>query len=142
VKKRMLTAQRRAVYETLKECRTHPTAAELIDLLRERGYHFAYGTVYNSLRYLVESGMIRELKFRETASRYDAVTEDHPHLVCERCGRVEEVFADMPKEWLSRLTEHTGYRLRRLHVVVEGVCRECQRQETEGEGEGREATHV
>lgn len=57
-----LTTQRKAVYDVVRNANDHPTAAEVMNRLVEQGYNFAYGTVYNSLRYLTEKELIRELK--------------------------------------------------------------------------------
>lgn len=57
-----LTSQRQAVYDVVREAHDHPTAADVMNRLMERGYNLAYGTVYNSLRYLTDKELIRELK--------------------------------------------------------------------------------
>ncbi|KPV55330.1 Fur family transcriptional regulator, partial [Paenibacillus sp. A3] len=88
-----LTTQRKAILDLVQSCEDHPTAAEIMERLRMNGHQFAYGTVYNSLRYLTDAGLIRELKLGETASRYDGRTEDHYHIVCKKCGRVDEVLS-------------------------------------------------
>ncbi|WP_159881977.1 Fur family transcriptional regulator [Paenibacillus puerhi] len=121
-----LTPQRKAIYEIVSHSENHPTAAEVIERLRENGHHLAYGTVYNSLRYLTEMGLIRELKLGEAASRYDARMEDHHHIVCKQCGRVDEVMADTPPEWVLAVEQETGYRVDHSHVVFEGVCAACR----------------
>ncbi|WP_127531320.1 Fur family transcriptional regulator [Paenibacillus kobensis] len=123
-----LTTQRKAVLEILQQAHDHPTAADVMDRLRAQGHLFAYGTVYNSLRYLTEAGLVKELKLGETASRYDARTEDHHHIVCVRCGRVDEVTMELPAEWLARAAQETHYQVHHASVVLEGVCEECSVQ--------------
>lgn len=124
-----LTLQRRAVYEVLQQTHDHPTAADVIERLRGKGYNFAYGTVYNSLRYLTDVGLIRELKLGETVSRYDARTDDHQHIVCTQCGRVDEVVRDIPQEWLAEVAKDTQYAIIHVQIVVEGVCEACAKKE-------------
>ncbi|AFC33900.1 Fur family transcriptional regulator [Paenibacillus mucilaginosus] len=119
------TTQRRAVYEVLQASEDHPTASEVIERLRAKGDQFAYGTVYNSLRYLTDMGLIRELKLGETASRYDARTEDHHHIICQRCGRVDEVMNEIPATWVKEVEQVTGYAVSHAHAVLEGVCAAC-----------------
>lgn len=120
-----LTVQRKAVLDVLLDSHDHPTAADVIERLRERGYQFAYGTVYNSLRYLTDSGLIQELKLGEAVSRYDARTEDHQHIICKKCGKVDEVLAEVPQDWVNKVAEQTKYTITEAHVVLEGVCEEC-----------------
>ncbi|MFD0675519.1 MULTISPECIES: Fur family transcriptional regulator [unclassified Paenibacillus] len=128
-RKGQLTIQRKAIYDILAESKDHPTAAEVIDRLKQKEQHLAYATVYNSLRYLTEEGMIRELKLDGDASRYDACTEDHQHIVCKVCGRVDEVFTEVPQEWLNTVAAETGYTIEQQHVLVKGVCPVCKEKE-------------
>ncbi|HIW34889.1 MAG TPA: transcriptional repressor [Candidatus Paenibacillus intestinavium] len=125
VQKINLTVQRRAILEVVKEADDHPTAADIIQRLREKGFSFAYGTVYNSLRYLADVELIRELKLGEAVSRYDARTEEHQHIVCTVCGKVEEVLVDIPTEWLAQIAEQTKYSINQPHIVMEGMCEQC-----------------
>ncbi|CAM2924184.1 transcriptional repressor [Paenibacillus sediminis] len=125
-----LTTQRQAVYDIVRNSHDHPTAADVMNRLVEKGYNFAYGTVYNSLRYLTEKELIRELKLGESASRYDAKLDDHQHIICEVCGRVDEVMSEIPKEWSGAVAKETGYDVHHAHVVFGGVCSECQTKRT------------
>ncbi|MFD1957840.1 Fur family transcriptional regulator [Paenibacillus thailandensis] len=120
-----LTVQRKAVLDVLLASHDHPTAADVIERLREQGFQFAYGTVYNSLRYLVDSGLIRELKLGEAVSRYDARMEDHQHIICVECGKVDEVMDELPEDWVKKVASQTGYTIKEAHVVLEGVCEAC-----------------
>lgn len=121
-----LTIQRKAIYEVVQQSHDHPTAADIIERLREKDFHFAYGTVYNSLRYLADAGLIRELKLGEATSRYDARVEDHGHIVCKQCGRVDEVMTELPDDWLKEVQGETGYKVLHAQVLVEGVCPQCK----------------
>ncbi|GAB2703404.1 Fur family transcriptional regulator [Paenibacillus thermoaerophilus] len=122
-----LTSQRKAVLDVVRHSADHPTAADIMERLRQQGLHFAYGTVYNSLNYLTGAGLIRELKLGESASRYDARTDDHHHIVCRVCGRVDEVLTDLPDSWLEQVKQETGYRVEEAHVILEGVCLTCSK---------------
>lgn len=124
-RKGQLTPQRKAIYEIVMESTDHPTAADIIERLNKRGHQFAYATTYNSLRYLTDEGLIRELKLDCDASRYDARTEDHQHIMCSVCGRVDEVFTSVPKEWSERVGQETGYRVEEEHILLKGVCPAC-----------------
>ncbi|MDT3425504.1 Fur family peroxide stress response transcriptional regulator [Paenibacillus forsythiae] len=121
-----LTSQRQAVYDIVRESHDHPTAAEVMNRLVERGHNLAYGTVYNSLRYLADKQLIRELKLGEAASRYDARMDDHQHIICERCGAVDEVMSHVPEHWMEAVAKETGYTIGHAHVVFGGICSACR----------------
>ncbi|KGE20314.1 Fur family transcriptional regulator [Paenibacillus wynnii] len=122
-----LTSQRKAVYDIVCQSHDHPTAAEVMNRLVEQGHTLAYGTVYNSLRYLSDKQMIRELKLGEAASRYDARMDDHQHIMCESCGRVDEVLTHVPEDWMSSVAKETGYTISHTHVVFGGICQTCKK---------------
>lgn len=121
-----LTSQRQAVYDIVRNSHDHPTAAEVMNRLVEQGQNLAYGTVYNSLRYLSDKQLIRELKLGEAASRYDARMDDHQHILCEVCGAVDEVMTEVPEDWMNKVAEETGYSISHAHVVFGGVCPACK----------------
>ncbi|GGH75579.1 Fur family peroxide stress response transcriptional regulator [Pullulanibacillus pueri] len=123
-----LTPQRKAIYDVICESNNHPTAAEIIENLKENGFRFAYGTVYNSLHYLTEAGLIHELKLGEGSSRYDGNIDEHQHIQCEICGRVDEVFTEINGEWLEEIDKETGYTVKSHQVILKGVCPTCQNQ--------------
>lgn len=125
-RKGTLTAPRRTILEIVTSSSDHPTAADIIDRLKSRGCSFAYATVYNSLRYLTEEGLLREVKLTEGASRYDARLEEHQHIVCTLCGRVDEVFALPPGDWLTRIAAETGYQIDEYQFIFKGACSSCQ----------------
>lgn len=125
-RKGILTPQRKIIYEIVSQANDHPTAADIIEILRKQGHQLAYATVYNSLRYLTEEGMIRELKLEGDSSRYDGHVEDHQHIVCRVCGKVDEVFAKPSQEWLDAIAQETGYNIEEENIVFKGVCPKCQ----------------
>lgn len=125
--KGLLTPQRKAIYDVICAAANHPTAAEIMDRLREQGSQPAYGTVYNTLKYLTETGQIRELRVSD-ACRYDARMEEHHHIQCTVCGRVDEVFSDIPPDWLDFVARESGYRVNREQLLLKGVCASCRAQ--------------
>ena len=59
-----LTRQRRLVLDVVQRDEAHPTAAEVFDQARKAMPGISFATVYNSLRYLKEQGMVREIVSR------------------------------------------------------------------------------
>jgi len=120
-----MTLQRKTIYDLLSAADDHPTASDIIERLKAGGHNFAYATVYNTLKYLTDEGLIQELKLEGDACRYDARIEDHQHIVCTSCGKVDEVFVEAPPEWLASVSSQTGYRVTDEQYVFKGVCPAC-----------------
>jgi Fur family ferric uptake transcriptional regulator len=89
-----LTAQRRALIETIQEATSHLDAASLLSLARKRDPNIDRATVYRTLELLKRLGMIDELDLMHLNGEkhyYEVKTQkDHLHLACFRCGEIEE----------------------------------------------------
>ncbi|HEV7395291.1 MAG TPA: transcriptional repressor, partial [Pyrinomonadaceae bacterium] len=90
-----LTRQRQAVLEEIRAREDHPTAGEVFEGARKRLASISFATVYNSLRYLKEAGLIHEIRFGDGASRYDRETDRHDHAICTACGKLVDF--DLPQ---------------------------------------------
>ena len=58
-----LTPQREAVFQVILEREDHPTASDIFEAAKRRLPGISYATVYNSLRYLKEAGLVLEINF-------------------------------------------------------------------------------
>ena len=122
-----LTPQRRAVLDVLRAAKDHPTAAEVFDRVRDASPGIGPATVYRALGRLVETGQALELTFGDGAARYDANTERHDHLVCDRCSRAVDVDTPVPGELVGRLADETGFAIHSYDLQFRGLCPDCAR---------------
>jgi Fe2+ or Zn2+ uptake regulation protein len=122
---RRMTEQRRVVLEVLASVKSHPTAAELYDMVRRRLPGISPGTVYRTLKVLKNLGYLQELDFGATASRFDADVADHCHVRCDSCDRVDDVpLAANPRlEEAQRILD--GWKIEGQRVEFHGLCPEC-----------------
>jgi Fur family peroxide stress response transcriptional regulator len=63
-----LTPQRDAVFQAIQERDDHPTASDIFEAARRRLPGISYATVYNSLRYLKDAGLVYEINFGDSWS--------------------------------------------------------------------------
>jgi Fe2+ or Zn2+ uptake regulation protein len=125
---RRLTPQRRAIIQVLLEEEAHPTAEQVLARVREIMPDVSHATVYNTLHELVEMDLLRELDLGLGERHYDFTSEDHAHLICVGCGRVE----DVPCDWeaVALPPEHThGFRVLDCNVIFRGYCPACTSEE-------------
>ena len=71
------TPQRKVILEELQKAASHPTAAELYEIVRRRLPRISLGTVYRNLELLSESGLIRKLSMGSAEARFDGDLEDY-----------------------------------------------------------------
>jgi Fur family ferric uptake transcriptional regulator len=120
-----MTEHRRVILEVLASVNSHPTAAELHDMVRQRLPGISPGTVYRNLRVLKDLGYLQELDFGAAASRFDADVAAHCHVRCDSCGRVDDVpLAANPRiEDAQRLLD--GWKIEGQRVEFHGLCPDC-----------------
>lgn len=124
-----LTPQRFAVLDYLLRRRdTHPTADQISAGLNRRFPRASRATVYNTLKALKDAGLVHEIFMDDAIARYDANLDPHHHFVCHRCGRLEDVPAEMLRASLSDVTPGSGYIVESYEVVMRGVCAACGRR--------------
>jgi Fe2+ or Zn2+ uptake regulation protein len=119
-----VTPQRQRIFQILAESSTHPTADSVYARIRQDMPTISLKTVYDVLNELVELGEIQQLDFGEGARRFDPTTAQHHHLLCERCGKVRDIFADFSQVQIPS-DQGLGFRIRNAEVTFRGFCDQC-----------------
>ena len=123
-----LTTQRQIILEELAKVKTHPTASELYDMVRKRLPRIGLGTVYRNLELMADSGMILKIEVGGTQKRFDATTDDHYHIRCSACGRVDDIDVPVIRDLASQAAATTSYQILGHHSEVTGICSSCQKE--------------
>jgi Fe2+ or Zn2+ uptake regulation protein len=131
------TRQLEQVFAAVQGDHTHPFAHEIYRRVHKKLPRISLGTVYRNLHSLVEEGKIRTLLLDEQGARFDPETSPHDHFVCERCGRVVDLFLRRARQLdLSPLPKQ-GYVVTTHNVTVHGMCQVCAaRRRTKGPRSG------
>ncbi len=124
-KLRRNTPQRKVVLEELCAAQTHPTAAELYDLVRRRLPRVSLGTVYRNLEVLVQDGMIRKLDFSGSETRFEGNLTEHYHVRCRNCGHIEGVYDLGPGGKPAQPDTLAGFHIEGHRLEYIGLCPEC-----------------
>jgi Fur family transcriptional regulator, peroxide stress response regulator len=120
-----LTPHRQAVLETIVAIQGHPTAAEVFDAVQRRRPRIAFGTVYTALHYLVDRGLLAEVRRPDGVVSYDRETSPHDHAVCRQCGRLVDVQGHLPVSYAA-IEQRTGYTIEQHQVQFIGLCPDCR----------------
>ena len=121
-----LTRQRKVVLEAVQAGDHHPTAAEVFDAARSAMPGISFATVYNSLRYLKEKGLVREIAFGKGASRYDRETERHDHAICSDCGRLVDFDLPGTLALVRAAARASHFQPESVHLTLVGRCPKCR----------------
>ena len=120
-----ITPQRHAILEYLITSHSHPTADEIYKALEADFPNMSVATVYNNLRVFQNSGLVKELTYGDASSRFDFVTHDHYHIICDDCGKIVD-FHHPGLEEVERLAAHvTGFKVNSHRLEVYGTCPNC-----------------
>ena len=72
------------------ELQQHPTAEQVFLEMKREHPSIALGTVYKHLNALAEEGLLHRITESGSPDRYDR-TERHDHMICSRCGKIEDI---------------------------------------------------
>jgi len=120
-----LTTQRQIILEELAKVKTHPTASELYDMVRRRLPRIGLGTVYRNLELMAENGMILKLEVGGTQKRFDATTDNHYHIRCSTCGKVDDIDIPVADSLIEKAGDSSSYHILGHHVEFAGICPRC-----------------
>lgn len=119
------TLQRYLVYRAMVATKAHPSAETVWRQVREEAPSISLDTVYRTLAALEQRGLVVRVPGGSDEARFDGNPAPHHHLVCLRCGRIDDFsmagagLADLPPcvtDWGS---------LHDAQLVVRGICRTC-----------------
>jgi Fe2+ or Zn2+ uptake regulation protein len=121
-----VTAQRLVVGEALAAAGCHLSAEEVMEAVAERLPNVSLPTVYAALDALEEAGIVRRVAGGRGAALFDAGPAAHHHLVCRRCGAVEDLDAEVGLEPALVGARERGFGAEGAEVVVRGLCARCK----------------
>jgi Fur family zinc uptake transcriptional regulator len=131
-----LTELRRHVLGMILDAASPTGAYELLDRLRQTRRGAAPPTVYRTLDFLLEQGLIHRL---ERLSAFvgcvagctaDPDADNHTHaaqfLICRTCGRVVEMQDPDVAAVLARVAKDAGFSIGSATIEAEGLCSTCR----------------
>jgi Fe2+ or Zn2+ uptake regulation protein len=119
------TSQRLVIHRLLQERNRHLTAEELLDEASARLPGISLPTVYSTLELFEELGVVHRVNGGGGTLLWDTRGDDHHHLVCRRCGRVEDIDTPLDLSGARRCAGRAGFVADRAEVVVSGLCADC-----------------
>jgi Fe2+ or Zn2+ uptake regulation protein len=120
-----VTPQRLVIHRALLELDRHVTAEELAAAVGERLPNVSTPTMYATLELFAELGIVRRISLGSGADLWDPRTDEHDHMACRRCGRIEDVDAGVDVAGALRAARRRGFRAERAEVLVSGLCSRC-----------------
>lgn len=119
-----VTKYARKILEIVETSRSHMTAEQVFQTLRQTYPNVVLATVYNNLNRLWEEGRIRKVSIEGMPDRYDRV-QRHDHLVCKGCGKLLDVNLE---DMTQQLEQQLGMPILSYDLKLVYLCEECRKK--------------
>jgi len=104
----------------------HMSAEDIYRALLDSQYDIGLATVYRVLAQFETAGLIVRHNFEGGHSVFELNHGDHhDHLVCVRCGKVEEFHDEIIEERQQQVAERAGYHITAHALNIYGICALC-----------------
>jgi Fur family ferric uptake transcriptional regulator len=125
-----LTRQRQILLDLIDNTGEHLDAERLYLLAREQDPKLNRVTVYRTLKLLKHSGLVDELDLMHYGGDqhyYETRNKgEHAHVICLRCGKVEEFFGEPLHRIRRQVEDHLGFQVVLARTEIGGYCSHCQ----------------
>lgn len=105
----------------------HLSAENVYKCLLEQGEDVGLATVYRVLTQFEAAGLVKRHNFEEGHAVFELSDgEHHDHLVCTKCGAVEEFIDPMIEERQAVIAQERHYQITDHILNIYGLCPKCQ----------------
>jgi Fur family peroxide stress response transcriptional regulator len=120
--------QRQLIYNAVVKNEIHPTAEDVYNLLKDENPRLSLSTVYRNLGKLADSGRLLRLHIADGPDRFDGNTLHHYHCVCEKCGKVLDIYINYMAEVDARIEIETGLKIKKHRIIFTSICEDCDKK--------------
>ena len=121
-----VTTCRRLLVKALFEGSRHRTAEELAHEVHEWAPDVHLSTIYRNLDEFERLGVVVHSHLGHGPATYHLASDDHGHLVCDRCGTVTEAPGHLFQELSEAAETAYGFTIDPRHFAVLGRCGQCR----------------
>ncbi len=106
----------------------HLTAEKVYKILLDEGEEIGLATVYRVLTQFEAADLVKRHHFEGGNSVFELNRGDHhDHMVCVKCGKVDEFKDDVIERRQIEISERLGYELTDHCFYLYGLCSNCQK---------------
>ena len=105
----------------------HADTDSVIDVVRRNSGEVSHQAVYDVLRALTDTGLVRRIQPAGSVARYEArVGDNHHHVVCRSCGAIADVDCAVDTTPCLTASDDHGFVIDEAEVVYRGLCPACK----------------
>ena len=120
-----VTMPRLVVHRLIRRGAGHVTPEQVHAALAPAHPGLSPATIYATLELLQDLEIVRRVSTPRGGTLYDGRPDEHHHIICRVCGRVEDVDAPVDTSAAERAAAAAGFAVDHGQVALTGICREC-----------------
>lgn len=106
----------------------HFSAEDVYKALIEADEDVGLATVYRVLTQFEAAGLVMRHHFEGGHSVFELNSDEHhDHIVCTKCGKVEEFFDEVIEQQQDEIAEKLGFKITDHSLYIYGVCPSCRK---------------
>jgi len=118
------TFQRTHILENI-DALGHSSIEIIYDKITQIHPSLSLATVYKNILLMVKKGVLIEVPILGQKSKYELYKEEHIHLICTQCGKVEDKTYTEDKSIFTKLAKKENFKLNSQQINLYGICQAC-----------------
>lgn len=108
----------------------HMSAEDVYKALLDVGEEIGLATVYRVLTQFEGAGLVSRLSIEGGHAVFELQDgSHHDHLLCVRCGKIEEFFDEVIEQRQKAIAKEKGWEMTDHSLYIYGICQTCLREE-------------
>jgi len=120
-----VTPQRLGILSLLHD-HGHISVEDLYEKIQKKFSSISLATLYKNINAMIETSLLKEVKLPHMKSKYEIVKTPHAHLICEKCGALEDLEMNMDTLH-SLITPQSHFKVHQTDLIFSGICQNCQK---------------
>ncbi len=118
--------QRIKILEFMINSKEHPNVEMIYNALYVDLPTLSKTTVYNTVKLLVEKGILISFSLGDGELRYDYYKEAHSHLYCIGCKKIIDCECCDLKKVIQENLDNLNFKFITAQFIISGYCKDCK----------------